>query len=181
MNCQSNKYVNLVTLIVVFIIFIQMNFIILMLFKLNDNKFENTNESTTVSKENVYEIKEWNLKIPKINLSTNIKEGTSEEIINNNIGHFKETDYLEGNIGLIAGSNGYKENHFNKLEELQEDDVILYQYGDKEKQYRVIDNKIINQKDWSYLSKTKLNTITLITGVQNEPEKRRCVQAIEVI
>lgn len=40
-------------------------------------------------------------------------------------------------------------------------------------------NKIIEQTDWSDLTQTKENKLTLITGVINEPEKRRCVQAQE--
>lgn len=182
MNCQSNKYVNLVTLIVVCVIFIQMNFFLFTLLNLKGNEITNTKESTAVLHEKVIEeIQEWNLKIPKIELVAEIKDGTNEDIINNYIGHFKETEYIEGNIGLIGGCSGYKENHFSRLEELQTGDVILYQYGNDQKQYKVIKNEIINQKDWSCLSKTKENKVTLITGIQNEPEKRRCVQAIEII
>ena len=101
--------------------------------------------------------------------------------INNSIGHFVDTEYINGNIGLVAGCYGYDENYFEKLEKLEKGDIILYQYGDESKKYEVNNNVIIDEKDWSYLQSTNENKLTLITGVINEPNKRRCVQAKEII
>ena len=42
-----------------------------------------------------------------------------------------------------------------------------------------IARKIIKDIDWEPLENTKENKITLITCVENEPEYRRCIQAIE--
>ena len=40
--------------------------------------------------------------------------------------------------------------------------------------------EIIRSTDWSYLEKyDDENRITLITCVENEPQYRRCVQAVE--
>ena len=39
---------------------------------------------------------------------------------------------------------------------------------------------VIKDTDWSYLTETANNRITLITCVENEPEYRRCVQTIEI-
>jgi LPXTG-site transpeptidase (sortase) family protein len=39
--------------------------------------------------------------------------------------------------------------------------------------------EIINETDWSFLETTKDNRITLITCVEDMPELRRCIQAIE--
>lgn len=185
MNCYNKKCINLVTLIISVIIFIQTNFLTIMILNLNNSKeteitkveLQKTNE-----KENIEDTDEaWKLIIPKIGVNTIIKEGTSGEIINNNIGHFEETPDIQGNIGLIAASAGYKENHFSNLKDLVEGDVIIYIKGEMKKEYQVIKNCEISQTDWSYLSDTKDNRITLITGILENPEKRRCVQAIEIV
>lgn len=75
----------------------------------NNKKLENTNEIIVNEKTNILEentmkntiLKEklveekinniWVLEIPKINLIANVAEGTSKEVLDNYIGHFKET------------------------------------------------------------------------------------------
>lgn len=170
----------LVTLVVALIIFFQTNVLTIMIFELKGN----TKQEEQIKKEVVQETKnstnEWKLNIPKINLSYTIEEGTTQEIIDNGIGHFSDTSYLDGNIGLVAGCYGYNKNIFENLDKLQEKDVILYNYEGKNKAYEVVKNLIIDEKDWSYLNNTKENKLTLITGVVNEPEKRRCVQAKQI-
>ena len=43
----------------------------------------------------------------------------------------------------------------------------------------MIVNKKIDSRDWSVISQTAENKVTLITCVKNKPELRLCVQAIE--
>lgn len=179
MKEQTKPFVSLLTLFMALVIFIQTNVLTIMIFEL---KGSTKQECQVVAKEEqeVSKTKEWQLKIPKINLVSTIEEGTTQEIINNGIGHFSNTPSLDGNVGLIAGCYGYKENDFANIEQLQQGDIIVYQYDGTEKKYQVTRNVVIDQKDWSYLSSTKENKLTLITGVLNEPEKRRCVQAEEM-
>ena len=99
--------------------------------------------------------------------------------MNKYVGHFEETSKTIGNVGLAAHNRGYEVNYFSELKKLKKGDEIVYQYYDFVKTYIVIDNKIIKDTDWSYLEKTEENKVTLITCVENEPEYRRCVQAIE--
>lgn len=190
MKEHTKSYVSIVTLLIALVIFVQTNVLTLMIFQLKgassqaqtvqtNEVVENTKD--TEKTQDVKEITDWTIKIPRIDLTANIQEGTDEEIINNNVGHFTNTPNIDGNIGLIAGCYGYKENHFANLEKLTEGDVIIYQYGDQRKEYKVITNVIIDQKDWSYLTKTQENKLTLITGVVDSQEQRRCVQAIEII
>lgn len=176
MNCKSNQYVNLATLILAGIIFIQMNVIIIMLFTMKNVENKDIKETYIPH----IETKKWKIEIPKIDLEANIQEGTEQSIINVAIGHFKETQYIDGNIGLVAGCQGYEKNYFAKLGELEQGDKIFYQYGEEERQYKVIFNDIIDQKDWSYLKNTQENKLTLITGIPNDQEKRRCVQAVKI-
>lgn len=187
MNCCSKKCINLITLIIVIVIFVQTNILTIMIFNLSNNnivksvKMEETKEKLHEQTEEKYIIDEkWELQIPKINVSAKIKEGTGEEIINNNIGHFKETPYINGNIGLIAASEGYKENYFENLHKLVEGDIIIYIKGETKKEYKVTTNVEISETDWSYLSSTNDDRLTLITGISEKPEYRRCVQAQKI-
>lgn len=175
MNCCGKKCISIITLIIAIIIFIQTNFLTLMILNLKNNNICAISTKT----QDIVNC-EWKLVIPKISVSANIKEGTSEEIINNYIGHFLQTPKENGNIGLVAASAGYKENYFENLKDLVEGDEITYIKGDTKKQYKVTKNVIIKQTDWTYLGSTKDNRITLITGILEKPEYRRCVQAIEL-
>ena len=122
----------------------------------------------------------WFLEIPKINLKANINFGTTEEVMNEFIGHFDNTEVWTGNIGLAAHNRGYPVNYFGRLKELQIGDEIKYTtiYGTRT--YKVEVSTIIADTDWSYLQETKENKLTLITCVENEPKYRRCIQAIEI-
>ena len=139
-------------------------------------EIENKEEKTEENKEN-----EWYLEIPCINLKANIKEGTSKEVMDDYIGHFEETKKDIGNIGLAAHNRGYKNNYFQNLKELKENDEIYYKYKNKSKKYVVTKNIIIKDTDWSNLEESNNNIITLITCVENQPEYRRCVQGKEKI
>lgn len=127
-----------------------------------------------------YTQKEWKIMIPKLNIIGTIKEGTNQEVLTDYVGHFTQTSKWEGNIGLIANNSGGNKNYFENLENLKEDDIILYQYQGKQKEYQVIQNIIIQDTDWSYLSDTEENKLTLITGAKTQENQRRCVQAIEI-
>ena len=139
MNCYSKRCINLVTLIIAIIIFIQTNFLTIMIFSLKNNDVETKTTKVEENKEKLSTqetIEEWKLIIPKINVSAQIEEGTDGEVINNYIGHFTQTPSIEGNIGLVGASAGYKENHFAELEKLQQGDVIIYIKGENRKEYK---------------------------------------------
>lgn len=77
---------------------------------------------------------------------------------------------------LIIG--GYPVNYFARIKELKVGDEIIYKAQNDSKIYLVNVITIIEDTDWSYLQETKEDKITLITCVENEPSKRRCVQGI---
>lgn len=122
----------------------------------------------------------WILEIPKIDLRANINFGTTEEVMNEFIGHFDTTGVWTGNIGLAAHNRGYPVNYFGRLKELQIGDEIKYTTVYGTKTYKVVVSTIIEDTDWSYLQGTKENKLTLITCVENQPKYRRCIQAIEI-
>lgn len=72
---------------------------------------------------------------------------------------------------------GYPVNYFARLKELQIGDEIIYKTKNGTKYYSINIITIIEDIDWSYLQNSKEDKITLITCVENEPNKRRCIQA----
>ena len=134
---------------------------------------------TRVTEENQDEKEIWQIEIPKISLIANIKEGTTKDILKQYVGHFKETQKENGNIGLAAHNRGYELNYFQDLKLLKEGDEIKYKHNEFEKIYEVEKCRIIKDTEWEYLDNTEENMLTLITCVENEPEYRRCIQALE--
>ena len=183
----TKRYVNIVSLIITIIIFISTNQ--MKNFKININSISNifkrnsvlvelssnninqeTKEDTPLienksQNNNITEEKNtnWKLMIPKISLEAEIEETTK----------------TSGNVGLAAHNRGYPVNYFTNIKQLKEGDEIIYKYYEFEKTYLVVENKIIKDTDWEPLEGTKENKITLITCVENEPEYRRCIQAVE--
>ena len=125
------------------------------------------------------QIGNWYIEIPSINLKAPIAEGVEAKTLNLYVGHFGETSKQLGNIGLAAHNRGYEKNYFENLKKVKEKDEIKYKNNEFEKTYIVKRNEIIKNTDWSYLEEDDENKITLITCVENEPEYRRCVQAVE--
>ena len=134
-------------------------------------------ESTISQNQEKNEI--WKIEIPKISLIADIKDGTTKEVLNQYVGHFEETQKENGNIGLAGHNRGYEVNYFQNLKLLKEGDTIIYTHNEFIKEYEVEKNRIIKDTDWKYLENTEDNRLTLITCVENEPEYRRCIQAIE--
>ena len=147
----------------------------------NSNYVEDTNTEKIVEEKVENKDDEWYLEIPCINLKANIKEGTTKDIMEDYIGHFEETKKDIGNIGLAAHNRGYKNNYFQNLKELKQNDEIYYKYKNEKRKYVVIKNIIIEDTDWTNLEESDGNIITLITCVENQPEYRRCVQGKEKI
>mgnify|MGYP004643057537 FL=1 len=143
--------------------------------QITDLEAEDKEENLEESKKN----ENWKIEIPKISLNAEIAEGTTKETLNQYIGHFENTKKKEGNIGLAAHNRGYKVNYFQDLKLLEKGDEIKYTYDDFEKIYEVEKIRIIKDTDWEYLENTEDNRLTLITCVENQPEYRRCVQAVE--
>ena len=119
------------------------------------------------------------LKIDKINLCQKVAEGHSLEVLKTDLGHVDETAYYKGNIGILGHNNG-NAGYFKRLTELTINDEIQYITENGTMKYKVSEITEIEDTDWSKLSKTEDNRITLITCVRNVPTKRYCVQAVEI-
>ena len=146
--------------------------------KINQNEDQNV-VNPQYAKEHIEKSEFWQIEIPTIALVANIEEGTDKEILNQYVGHCTTTQKEIGNIGLAAHNRGYEVNYFQDLKLLKKGDEIKYKYNEFEKVYEVEKCRIIKDTEWEYLENTEDNRLTLITCVENQPEYRRCVQAVE--
>lgn len=119
------------------------------------------------------------LKIEKINLNGTVKEGSTNEILRDYIGHIEETAKYDGNVGLAAHNRGNKYSYFARLNELEPGDEIVYTTKYGERKYVVDTKKEILETDWSKLEGTTDNRLTLITCIKNKVNQRLCVQAVQ--
>ena len=121
----------------------------------------------------------WGIYIHKIGLNAQISEGTTKEVMDKYVGHFVDTGVIKGNICLGAHNRGYPVNYFENIKSLEKGDYIYYKKGETNKVFEVETVTVIKDTDWTYLENTEDTRITLITCVENEPDYRRCIQAIE--
>lgn len=185
----TKRNVLIITLTITVLIYVVISVIGLSFYsKKEEPIIKNTQEKTIetqVTEENIEPKQEkrhiWKIEIPEINLSADIAEGTTSKVIAKYVGHFTETSSLNGNIGLAAHNRGFGvESYFKNIKNLNVGDIIIYQKDEEIKKYKVTENVVIDETDWTYLENTNDNRITLITCVENQPEYRRCVQGIEV-
>ena len=119
------------------------------------------------------------LKIEKINLNGTVKEGSTNEILRDDIGHIEETAKYDGNVGLAAHNRENKYSYFARINELEPGDEIVYTTKYGERKYIVDTKKEILETDWSNLEGTSDNRLTLITCIKNKVNQRLCVQAVQ--
>lgn len=147
----------------------------------NQNNIKsNSNNTNSITKTAHLEQSTWKIVIPSIELEAMIDEGTSAQVMNKYVGHFENTSKWNGNVALAAHNRGYPVNYFANLKTVKEGEIVEYYWNGEKRVYKVETITKINDTDWTYLANTTDNRITLITCVENEPEYRRCVQAIEI-
>ena len=122
------------------------------------------------------------LSIPALGLSVNVYEAEDEmEAMSRGIAHFKSTSAYDGNVGLSAhninfdGTDGY----FKNLHTLKTGDTVSYKTALGEREYEVSLVKTISETDWSYLSRSTENRLTMVTCISGKPTQRVLVQAIQ--
>lgn len=149
--------------------------------KVNKENKNNSNNTKKETKRSVAKVI-GKISIPDIDLQEkNIYEGTELEILDIGIGHFTNTSICNGNVGLASHNSGGKGDEFRNLKNIKVGSKILYQTQYGEKTYVVETIKEISDEDWSYLSETKDNRITLLTCISGKPNSRLCVQGKEKI
>lgn len=118
------------------------------------------------------------LKIPALDLTVKIYQGTDSAALKKGAGHFETASIWDGNVALAAHNRGVA-NHFGKIHTLDLGDTVKLTTKLGTRTYEVISVSKISSSDTSVLNTSNENIITLITCVQNEPDYRWCVVARE--
>jgi len=120
------------------------------------------------------------LKIPELDLSVKIYDGTTNSVLAKGVGHFKDTSIWNGNVCLAAHNRGTND-YFGEIHELDYGDEIKLTTKKGTRTYKVYSIKKISVNDTSRLQGTADNIITLITCVKNQADDYRwCVQGYQV-
>lgn len=120
------------------------------------------------------------LKIPAIDLSVKIYEGTDSDTLHKGVGHFEDSSIWSGNV-VLAGHNRGTMQPFNKLHKLEVGDEVTLKTKIGTRTYKVVSVSKIDYDDRSGLAVTRENRLTLYTCVQDESEYRWCVVCTEIV
>ncbi|WP_315166935.1 class D sortase [Metaclostridioides mangenotii] len=124
-----------------------------------------TSKSGTSSNSYNYKNTVGILKIPKIDLKVAVGEGIDMKTLKYAAGHFPDSPYpgTEGNCA-IAGHRSYTYNQFfNRLDEVDDGDIIIMQTKDGEFKYEVYKKFVVLPEEVSVLNDTEDAELTLIT------------------
>ena len=123
------------------------------------------------------------LTIPNLGIAARVYEGEDDmAMMEKGVARFRHTSAWEGNIGLSAhninlnGTPGY----FLNIHTLEVGDIIRYETYLGLREYAVERVFSVDQYDWSALSRTQENRITLVTCITGYPELRLVVTAVEI-
>lgn len=118
------------------------------------------------------------LKIPAIDLSVRVYQGTDSKTLARGVGHFEETSIWEGNVALAAHNRGAND-YFGEIHTLDIGDRITLTTKLGTRTYKVVSVEKISETDRSDLAPSTENRLTLYTCVRNQSAYRWCVQAVE--
>ena len=119
------------------------------------------------------------LKIPAIDLTVKIYEGSDSRTLAKGAGHFTNTSIWDGNVAFAAHNRGVN-NYFGKIHTLDIGDTIILKTRLGTRTYTVTDVMKVDETDSSMLAPNSGNCITLFTCVRDQREYRWCVRAVEV-
>ena len=118
------------------------------------------------------------LKIPAIDLSVKVYQGTDSSTLMRGGGHFKDTSIWDGNV-CIAGHNRGVRDDFGELHTLEPGDTITWTTKLGTRAYEVVSVQKVKETDTSGTAATTDNRLTLYTCVRDQREYRWQVQAVE--
>lgn len=94
------------------------------------------------------------------------------------LGHFTSTSVWNGNVAVCGHNRGAKY-VIGSIKDLDVGDKITYTTSMGTRTYLVETVTKISSSDWSYLSSTTDNRMTLLTCVAGDSSQRWCVQAVQ--
>lgn len=119
------------------------------------------------------------LKIPQLEVSVKVYEGTDTATLAKGAGHFPDSSIWDGNV-CVAGHNRGANCYFGQIHTLALGDKIILTTKLGTRTYAVTSVEKINEADNSMLAATFENCITLYTCVRNQSAYRWCVRAVEI-
>ena len=119
------------------------------------------------------------LEIPSLKVSAKAYDGTGSDSMAKGVGHFTDSSAWDGNI-CLAGHNRGSNYAIGAIKDLKLGDTIKYTTTLGTRTYSVSFVGTISATDWSYISATSDNRITLITCLADQPNLRVVVQATAV-
>ena len=93
----------------------------------NKKIIEETKQTEQINQES-NQIQEWKITIPVINIEAPIKQGVSQDVLANYVGHFEETQLENGNIGLAAHNRGNNPSYFKEIKTLQNKSLFFFSF-----------------------------------------------------
>ena len=105
-------------------------------------------------------------------------EGETTASMKKGLGHFTSTSVWNGNVAVCGHNRGAKY-VIGSIKDLDVGDKITYTTSMGTRTYLVETVTKISSSDWSYLSSTTDNRITLFTCVAGDSSQRWCVQAVQ--
>ena len=105
-------------------------------------------------------------------------EGETTASMKKGLGHFTSTSVWNGNVAVCGHNRGAKY-VIGSIKDLDVGDKITYTTSMGTRTYLVETVTKISSSDWSYLSSTTDNRMTLLTCVAGDPSQRWCVQAVQ--
>lgn len=119
------------------------------------------------------------LKIPSLDVSVRVYQGTGTSVLAKGAGHFEGTSIWDGNVA-IAGHNRGANCYFGEIHTLGLGDKITLTTKLGTRTYAVTSVSKISETDRSMLAPTVENCITLYTCVKNQSSYRWCIRAVEI-
>ena len=117
------------------------------------------------------------LKIPAIDVSVKVYDGTTDANMKKGATHFTETSYWDGNVAFAAHN---RSSYFGKIYKLESGDTITYTTKIGTRKYQVTSVYKIDDDDTSCLNHSTENRLTLVTCVENQSAYRWCVIAKQI-
>jgi len=118
------------------------------------------------------------LKIPALDLSVKVYQGTDSKTLAKGAGHFTDTSLWDGNVCIAAHNRGAN-NHFGKLHTLEVGDTVTWTTKLGTRTYEVVSVSKVSEIDASGTAATADNCLTLYTCVRDQRDYRWMVRAVE--
>jgi sortase A len=115
-----------------------------------------------------------------LNKTIKVYHGESLENMKKGIGHFEGTSAWDGNV-CLAGHNRGAAAYFGFVKDLAIGDRLTYTTPYGTRTYEVYRKEMIGETDYSALSNSQENRLSLITCVENQASLRWLIQAREVV